>query len=63
MQEALQSAQSLAANSNHTEFDNEHFLIALLEQRAPPFALDVCLQQYAVMTEVVSRPKPAVNLG
>ena len=32
MQEALQSAQSLAANSNHTEFDNEHFLIALLEQ-------------------------------
>ena len=32
MQEALQSAQSLAANRNHTEFDNEHFLIALLEQ-------------------------------
>jgi len=32
MQEALQSAQSLAANRNHTEFDNEHFLISLLEQ-------------------------------
>jgi ATP-dependent Clp protease ATP-binding subunit ClpB len=32
MQEALQGAQSLAANRNHTEFDNEHFLIALLEQ-------------------------------
>src|SRR5476649_2532162 len=32
MQEALQSAQTLAANRNHTEFDNEHFLIALLEQ-------------------------------
>jgi ATP-dependent Clp protease ATP-binding subunit ClpB len=32
MQEALQSAQSLAANRSHTEFDNEHFLIALLEQ-------------------------------
>jgi len=32
MQEALQSAQSLATNRNHTEFDNEHFLIALLEQ-------------------------------
>jgi ATP-dependent Clp protease ATP-binding subunit ClpB len=32
MQEALQSAKTLAANRNHTEFDNEHFLIALLEQ-------------------------------
>ena len=32
MQEALQSAQSLATNRNHTEFDNEHFLLALLEQ-------------------------------
>ncbi|MEO6785085.1 MAG: Clp protease N-terminal domain-containing protein, partial [Chthoniobacteraceae bacterium] len=32
MQEALQSAQSLAANRNHTEYDNEHFLLALLEQ-------------------------------
>ena len=32
MQEALQAAQSLAANRNHTEFDNEHFLIVLLEQ-------------------------------
>ncbi len=32
MQEALQSAQTLAANRNHTEFDNEHYLIALLEQ-------------------------------
>ncbi len=32
MQEALQSAQSLANNRSHTEFDNEHFLIALLEQ-------------------------------
>jgi ATP-dependent Clp protease ATP-binding subunit ClpB len=32
MQEALQAAQSLAANRNHSEFDNEHFLIALLDQ-------------------------------
>jgi ATP-dependent Clp protease ATP-binding subunit ClpB len=32
MQEALQAAQSLAADRNHSEFDNEHFLIALLEQ-------------------------------
>ncbi len=32
MQEALQSAQSLAANRSHTEFDNEHFLLALLDQ-------------------------------
>src|SRR5688572_27453608 len=32
MQEALQSAQSLAADQNHTEIDNEHFLISLLDQ-------------------------------
>ncbi len=32
MQEALQAAQTLAANRNHTEFDNEHFMLALLEQ-------------------------------
>jgi ATP-dependent Clp protease ATP-binding subunit ClpB len=32
MQEALQSSQSLAADKNHSEFDNEHFLIALLDQ-------------------------------
>jgi ATP-dependent Clp protease ATP-binding subunit ClpB len=32
MQEALQAAQSLAANRNHTEFDNKHFLLSLLEQ-------------------------------
>ena len=32
MQEALQAAQSLAANRNHTEYDNEHYLLCLLEQ-------------------------------
>ena len=32
MQEALQSAQSLATDRNHAEFDNEHFLLALLDQ-------------------------------
>ena len=32
MQEALQAAQSLAADRHHTEFDNEHFLIVLLQQ-------------------------------
>ncbi len=32
MQEALQAAQSLAADRNHAEFDNEHFLLALLDQ-------------------------------
>jgi ATP-dependent Clp protease ATP-binding subunit ClpB len=32
MQEALQNAQSAAADKNHVEFDNEHFLLALLEQ-------------------------------
>jgi ATP-dependent Clp protease ATP-binding subunit ClpB len=32
MQEALQSAQSIAADRNHAEFDNEHFLLSLLDQ-------------------------------
>jgi len=32
MQEALQAAQSLAADRGHAEFDNEHFLLALLDQ-------------------------------
>src|SRR5262245_48264631 len=32
MQEALQSAQSMAAERNHAEFDNEHFLLSLLDQ-------------------------------
>jgi ATP-dependent Clp protease ATP-binding subunit ClpB len=32
MQEALQSAQSMAADRNHSEFDNEHFLSVLLDQ-------------------------------
>jgi ATP-dependent Clp protease ATP-binding subunit ClpB len=32
MQEALQSAQSMAADRNHTEIDNEHFLLSLLDQ-------------------------------
>ncbi len=32
MQEALQSAQTLASNFNHSEIGNEHFLLALLEQ-------------------------------
>jgi ATP-dependent Clp protease ATP-binding subunit ClpB len=32
MQEALQGAQSLASERSHAEFDNEHFLLALLNQ-------------------------------
>jgi ATP-dependent Clp protease ATP-binding subunit ClpB len=32
MQEALQSAQDLAAQYNHPEVGNEHFLLALLQQ-------------------------------
>src|SRR4030095_14152053 len=32
MQEALQAAQSLASDRNHSEVDNEHFLLALLDQ-------------------------------
>jgi len=32
LQEALQTAQSTAADRNHAEFDNEHLLLALLEQ-------------------------------
>src|ERR1700759_1523741 len=32
MQEALQSAQDLAAQYNHSEIGNEHFLLALLQQ-------------------------------
>ena len=32
MQEALQSAQDLAAQYNHQEIANEHFLLALLQQ-------------------------------
>ncbi len=32
MQEAVQSAQSLAAEGNHSEFDNEHLLSAVIDQ-------------------------------
>jgi ATP-dependent Clp protease ATP-binding subunit ClpB len=32
MQEALQAAQTLASDRNHAEVDNEHFLLALLDQ-------------------------------
>src|ERR1700730_14419899 len=32
MQEALQAAQSIAADFNHQEISNEHFLSALLDQ-------------------------------
>jgi ATP-dependent Clp protease ATP-binding subunit ClpB len=32
MQEALQAAQSLASERNHAETDNEHFLLALVDQ-------------------------------
>jgi ATP-dependent Clp protease ATP-binding subunit ClpB len=32
MQEAMQAAQSLAADRHHSEVDNEHFLLALLDQ-------------------------------
>ena len=32
MQEALQAAQDLAAQANHQEITNEHFLSALLDQ-------------------------------
>src|SRR6266550_8758326 len=32
MQEALQSAQDLAAQYNHQEIGNEHFLLTLLQQ-------------------------------
>ncbi len=32
MQEALQAAQSFASDRNHAEVDNEHFLLALLDQ-------------------------------
>src|SRR2546423_14000016 len=32
MQEALPAAQDLAAQSNHQEITNEHFLAALLDQ-------------------------------
>ncbi|MEP6602790.1 MAG: ATP-dependent chaperone ClpB [Spartobacteria bacterium] len=32
MQEALQAAQSIASDFNHSEFTNEHFLSALLDQ-------------------------------
>src|SRR5947209_19344983 len=32
MQEALQTAQDLAAQYNHQEIGNEHFLLALLQQ-------------------------------
>jgi len=32
MQEAVQAAQDLASKAGHSEIDNEHFLLALLEQ-------------------------------
>src|SRR5437867_472074 len=32
MQEALQTAQDLASQSNHQEITNEHFLLSLLDQ-------------------------------
>jgi ATP-dependent Clp protease ATP-binding subunit ClpB len=32
MQEAVQAAQDIASKAGHTEYDNEHFLLALLEQ-------------------------------
>jgi len=32
LQEAVQAAQSLAADRQHSEFDNEHLLLALLQQ-------------------------------
>src|SRR4029434_2570428 len=32
MHEALPSAQSMAADRSHAEFDNEHFLLSLLDQ-------------------------------
>ncbi len=32
MQEAVQAAQNLASKAGHSEIDNEHFLLALLEQ-------------------------------
>ena len=32
MQEAVQAAQDLASKSGHSEIDNEHFLLALIEQ-------------------------------
>src|SRR5580698_69816 len=32
MQEGLQAAQDLASKAGHAEIDNEHFLLALLEQ-------------------------------
>ena len=36
---------------------------ALLQQRAPPLALDVVLEQYAVMPVVVARSDAAVDLA
>ena len=32
MQEAVHAAQDLASKAGHAEIDNEHFLLALLEQ-------------------------------
>ena len=41
--------------------ESDH-VIALRQQRTPPFAFDVGLQQHTVMAEVVGRAEAAVNL-
>ena len=41
---------------------DRHDVVALLQHRAPPLALDVVLQQHAVVAVVVGRADPAVDL-
>ena len=38
-------------------------VVALLDHRSPPFALDVVVQEDAVMAEVERRAEPAVDVG
>ena len=40
-----------------------HDVVALLEHRPPPLALDVVLEQHAVVAVVVARAEPAVDLA
>ena len=50
-QEALQSAQSLAANHSHQEIDGEHLLLALLDQ--PEGLIQPLLQKLGVNAGVL----------
>jgi len=68
MQEALQAAQDLASQSNHSEIGNEHFLLALLDQAdgvTRPLLEKIGISPGAVATRVRSEleRRPQVHGG